>query len=106
MIAAGMDNKENFIISEGIKIWTIQTGQGFPVMLCNGGPGCCDYLEPVAQMLADTTTVIRFEQRGGRRSEPQPPYNTETCLAGLEKISTHYNLERRLIGGRWSDDDL
>jgi proline iminopeptidase len=105
MIADGLDNKENFITSEGIKNWTIQTGQGFPVMLCNGGPGCCDYLEPVAQMLAGTSTVMRFEQRGCGRSEPLPPYNIETCLADLENIRTHYNLDRWIIGGHsWGAD--
>jgi proline iminopeptidase len=44
---------EKFVVSNGISIWTIQTGEGFPVMLCNGGAGCCDYLEPVAKMLDD-----------------------------------------------------
>lgn len=95
----------NFVISNGVSIWTIQTGQGFPVMLCNGGPGCCDYLEPVAQMLDDKASVIRFEQRGCGRSEAVPPYDVETCLTDLENIRTFYNAEQWIIGGHsWGAD--
>jgi proline iminopeptidase len=59
-----MADSEKFVVSNGVRLWTVQTGHGFPVMLCNGGAGCCDYLEPVAQMLEDVGSVIRFEQRG------------------------------------------
>ena len=96
---------EKFVVSDGVRIWTIRTGQGFPVMLCNGGPGCCDYLEPVARMLDDVATVIRFEQRGCGRSEHVPPYNLETCLVDLENIRKDYNVERWIIGGHsWGAD--
>ncbi len=30
-------------------------------MLCNGGAGCCYYLEPVAEMLDEMAQVSRFE---------------------------------------------
>lgn len=74
-------------------------------MLCNGGAGCCDYLEPVAQMLDDITKVIRFEQRGCGRSDPTPPYDIETCLADLENIRNYYDVERWIIGGHsWGAD--
>lgn len=74
-------------------------------MLCNGGPGCCDYLEPVAEMLDDMAKVIRFEQRGCGRSDPAPPYDIETCLADLESIRTAYNVDRWIIGGHsWGAD--
>jgi pimeloyl-ACP methyl ester carboxylesterase len=84
-IRTGMRNGENFVVS-GVTIWTMQTGHGFPVMLCNGGPGCCDYLEPLAQMIDDEAIVIRFEQRGCGRSEATPPYDIATCLTDLENI--------------------
>lgn len=96
---------EHFVDSNGARIWTIQTGQGFPVMLCNGGPGCCDYLEPVAEMLEDSATVIRFEQRGCGRSDSAPPYDIKTCLADLENIRRYYNIDRWIIGGHsWGAD--
>ncbi len=74
-------------------------------MLCNGGAGCCDYLEPVAKMLDDMTTVIRFEQRGCGRSDPTGPYDIETCLVDLENIRNYYNVDRWIIGGHsWGAD--
>lgn len=77
---------EVFANSNEAKIWTITHGQGLPVILCNGGPGCCDYLGPVAEMIHDIVQVIRFEQRGCGQSDPIPPYNVETCVADLENI--------------------
>ena len=65
---------ESFVVSDGASIWTIRSGEGPPVMLCNGGAGCCDYLAPVAGMLDDMAQVIRFEQRGCGRSQHAPPY--------------------------------
>ncbi|HZN01187.1 MAG TPA: alpha/beta hydrolase [Pyrinomonadaceae bacterium] len=100
-----MRNGENSVVSDGARLWTMQTGHGFPVMLCNGGPGCCDYLEPVAQMLDDKASVIRFEQRGCGRSQAAPPYDIETCLTDLENIRNYYNVERWIIGGHsWGAD--
>ena len=99
------DKGENFVVSNGVRIWTTHTGHGFPVMLCNGGAGCCDYLEPVAEMLDDVASVIRFEQRGCGRSETVPPYNIETCLDDLENIRKHYDVEQWIIGGHsWGAD--
>ena len=96
---------ESFVNSNGVNIWTTRTGEGYPVMLCNGGAGCCDYLAPVAQMFDDMAQVIRFEQRGCGRSQPHPPYNIETCLIDLENIRKYYKLDRWIIGGHsWGAD--
>jgi proline iminopeptidase len=96
---------ESFIVSQGINIWTIRSGQGYPILLCNGGPGCCDYLEPVAGMLDDVAQVIRFEQPGCGRSQPAPTYNIETCLTDIENIRNYYQIERLIIGGHsWGAD--
>ncbi len=43
---------EHLVQLDKVKLWTISQGQGLPVMLCNGGPGYCDYLGPVAEMIA------------------------------------------------------
>ena len=56
---------ETFVDSNGVKIWTTVQGQGDPILLCNGGPGCCDYLNPVAEMIDDLGQVIRFELISG-----------------------------------------
>ena len=88
-----------------MQIWTVSTGAGFPVVLCNGGPGCCDYLEPVAKMLDDRAQIIRFEERGCGRSEAAPPYSIETSLEDLENIRRFYNVERWIVGGHsWGAD--
>lgn len=96
---------EAFVEGNWGKLWTISTGAGLPILLCNGGPGCCDYLAPVAYMLDQTTQVIRFEQRGCGRSDHIPPYDVESCLADLETIRRHYHCERWMIAGHsWGAD--
>jgi proline iminopeptidase len=97
---------EQFVRSEGARLWTISKGSGIPVVLCNGGPGCCDYLAPVAAMLDDIAQVIRLEARGCGRSDPLPPYTIETCLADLEALREHYSIERWIIGGHSAGADL
>ncbi len=96
---------ESFVVSGGVSIWTTRDGAGPPVMLCNGGAGCCDYLEPVAAMLDGVAQVIRFEQRGCGRSQHAPPYDIETCLTDLESVRAHYGIDRWVIGGHsWGAD--
>ena len=96
---------ERFILSDGVSIWTARDGEGLPVMLCNGGAGCCDYLGPVADMLDDVAQVIRFEQRGCGRSQHAPPYDIETSLTDLESVRAHYGIDRWIIGGHsWGAD--
>ena len=97
---------EQFVDSGGAKLWTISAGNGVPIVLCNGGPGCCDYLAPVAAMLDDITQVIRFEARGCGRSDPLPPYTIETCLADLEAVRQHYGIERWIVAGHSAGADL
>jgi pimeloyl-ACP methyl ester carboxylesterase len=74
-----------------LRIDHISSTEGYPVMLCNGGAGCCDYLAPVADMLDDVAQVIRFEQRGCGRSQTVPPYDIETCMIDLENVRRHFN---------------
>lgn len=90
---------EKYIDSRGTRIWTAAQGSGIPLLLCNGGPGCCDYLQPVAAMLEDLAYVIRFEQRGCGRSDLSGPYDVETCIADMEAIRESYGLNRWVVGG-------
>ena len=46
----------------------------------NGGPGCDDYLGPVAEMIDDLCQVIRFEPRGCGRSDWDGNYDIDTTL--------------------------
>ncbi len=89
----------------GVRLWTISQGSGLPVILCNGGPGCPDYLAPVAELIDDIAQVIRFEERGCGRSDPTPPYTLETTLADLESIRRHYGHDCWIVAGHsWGAD--
>jgi len=96
---------ETFVASNDIRLWTCAEGNGPGIILCNGGPGSCDYLAPVAAMLPDVGQVIRFEGRGCGRSAPAPAYSVETSLADLELIRHHYNIDQWIIiGHSWGAD--
>ncbi|HEV8429900.1 MAG TPA: alpha/beta hydrolase [Pyrinomonadaceae bacterium] len=97
---------ETFVDSNGVSIWTTRNRTaGIPVLLCNGGAGCCDYLEPVANLIDDIAHVIRFEQRGCGRSDSEQPYDIETCLFDMEIIRKHYGIDRWIVGGHsWGAD--
>ncbi|HEY93853.1 MAG TPA: alpha/beta hydrolase [Dehalococcoidia bacterium] len=93
------EEREEFITRGDVRIWTAIQGIGIPLILCNGGPGCADYLGPVAGMIDDLAQVIRFEQRGCGRSDHTLPYDLETCLYDLESIRKHYDIDKWIMGG-------
>ncbi len=97
-----------FVKNQGARLWTTSsspTKNKYPLLLCNGGPGCCDYLEPVAEMVSDLVQVVRFEQRGCGRSDALPPYTVESCITDLEAIRQSYGFEQWLVGGHsWGAD--
>ena len=90
---------ENFIQSGNARIWTCAQGMGMPLLLCNGGPGCCDYLGPVASMVDDVAFVIRWEQRGCGRSDPIGPFDVTTCINDIEAIREYYGIHSWIVGG-------
>ena len=55
---------EGLIAVNDTQLWLAETGAGHPVLLCPGGPGCCDYLGPVATLIDDMARVVRWEPRG------------------------------------------
>ena len=97
---------EKYVEVAGAKLWTLSQGAGIPGVLCNGGPGCSDYLGPVARMIDDLSMVIRFEQRGCGRSDETGPYDIETCVDDLESIRKHYQVSRWMVGGHSYGPDL
>lgn len=97
-----MPDIKAFVDVGGAALWTATRGEGDPVLLVHGGPGLCDYLEPVADMLGDITTVHRYEQRGCGRSPEIEPIDIETLVADIEALRAAWGHERwTLIGHSW-----
>lgn len=83
----------------GMHLWISDRGQGPPIMLCNGGPGCADYLAPVAAMIDDRQRVIRWEPRGCGRSQADGQYDLHTTLVDLDAIREDLGIDRWIVGG-------
>lgn len=84
---------------DGTRLWTVTSGEGPPLVLCHGGPGMRDYLEPVAGLVDDLVTVHRWDQRGGGRSTGSGPYIVDRFVADLEVLRVHFGHDRWLVGG-------
>ena len=68
---------------DGCRLWTAETGHGTPLIMCHGGPGLWDYLAPLAALLDDTFTVVRFDQRGcGRSTGHDGPFTIKQAVDG------------------------
>ncbi|WUV70969.1 alpha/beta hydrolase [Streptomyces sp. NBC_01478] len=92
---------------DGVRLWASRSGRGTPgttpLVLCHGGPGLWDMFEDVAGMLDSRAPVVRWDQRGGGRSEPcAGPWTTERFVADLDAVRRHFALERIvLLGHSW-----
>ncbi len=95
----------DFATNKDVSLWTVRTSAGAPLVLCSGGPGCCDYLAPVASLVEACAEVIRFDARGCGRSTHAATYNVETCVEDLEIVRRHYGIERWIVAGHsWGAD--
>ena len=74
--------------------------------MCNGGPGCDDYLGDVASMIENTCQVVRFEPRGCGRSDYDGNYDLETSISDIEFIRKHYGFEKVLLIGHSYGPDV
>ena len=89
-------------MANGVSLWTETQGIGPPVVLCHGGPGIYDYLEPVAAMIDDLATVHRYDQRGCGRSQDSLPYDIATFVADLDALRAHWGYGSwTVIGHSW-----
>ncbi|MFI7404896.1 alpha/beta fold hydrolase [Streptomyces sp. NPDC049541] len=89
---------------DGVRLWAARSGSGDPLVLCHGGPGLWDYFEDLAELLADLTPVVRWDQRGCGRSEREVtgPWTLDRFVADLDAVRRHFGLERmRLLGHSW-----
>lgn len=86
----------------GARLWLTSSGTGPPVLMASGGPGCCDYMQPIAEMIDDMAQVWRFEQRGCGRSDPCETYDLATTVADLEVLRQHLGIEQwTMVGHSW-----
>ncbi|MYA18370.1 MAG: alpha/beta hydrolase [Gammaproteobacteria bacterium] len=97
---------EHYVTSNGARLWTCSSGHGTPFLMFNGGPGCDDYLGPVAGMIEDICQVIRFEPRGCGRSDWDGNYAVETMIEDAESVRRAYGVERCIVGGHSFGPDL
>ena len=88
------------------ELWVAEQGTGTPMVLCNGGFGCCDYLGPVAAMVDDLARVVRWESRGCGRSSPGGPYDLVTMLTDLEALRVALRHDEWVVGGHSAGADL
>lgn len=91
---------EKYIPTDGIQLWTdVRGSSDKTLLLCAGGPGCCDYLLPVSQMVEDGCRVIRFEQRGCGRSGRDGSYDLHIAIRDIEVIREYYGVRSWMVGG-------
>jgi proline iminopeptidase len=97
------DVEERVPVDDGVVLWTATGGAGsVPVVLCHGGAGLWDYLQPVAESLSSVAHVHRWEQRGCGRSGRVGPYSITRYLADLEFLRRHFGHERWMaVGHSW-----
>ena len=97
---------ERYVRSGSARLWTCVSGEGVPLLLFNGGPGCDDYLGAVAAMVDDRCRVIRFEPRGCGRSDWDGNYAVETLIGDAEAVRKAYRAERCIVAGHSFGPDL
>ena len=97
---------ESFITIGTSKLWVSMTGTGLPCILCNGGPGCDDYLAPIAEMLDDMCQTVRFEPRGCGRSDWDGKYDIDTTVDDIDAIRAHFGFSHIIIGGHSAGPDV
>lgn len=87
-------------LRDGSRLWTTIEGSGPPVACLHGGPGLWDYLAPLAALLDDTFTVVRYDQRGcGRSSADCGPFTIEQAVDDLDQVRAALGFERWALAG-------
>lgn len=90
---------ETLVNVNGVTLWTATQGEGFPFVLCHGGPGGYDDMEPLSVALAHTATLHRYDQRGCGRSSQTPPYTLETYLQDLDGLRQYWGHSSWIVAG-------
>jgi len=86
-------------LRDGATIRTATSGVGSPAVWCHGGPGLWDYLAPVASLVDDSLTSIRFDQRGCGRSTGSGPFTIAQAVDDLDQVRDAFDLTRWAVFG-------
>jgi proline iminopeptidase len=97
---------ERYVTSGRAQLWSTVSGTGPPLLMFNGGPGCDDYLAPVAALIDDVARVIRFEPRGCGRSDWDGQYDLDTLLQDAEALRQAYGVSRWIVAGHSAGVDM
>lgn len=98
-------NPKVIALHDGATLSVTITGEGPPVILCHGGPGLWDYLAPLAALLEDSFTVIRFDQRGCGHSTGTGPFTIAQAVDDLDQLRAAVGVDRwAAIGHSWGAD--
>jgi len=97
---AGMSEPAVVRLRDGAGLWTTVSGTGPPVVCLHGGPGLWDYLAPLAVLLDDTFTMVRFDQRGcGRSTGHDGPFTIEQAVDDLDQVRAALGFSRWAVAG-------
>jgi len=97
---------DTYLTINSARLWITTNGKGPVCILCNGGPGCDDYLGPVSGMIEDLCTTVRFEPRGCGRSDYDGKYDLDTTLEDIDRIRQELETDEILIGGHSHGSNL
>jgi proline iminopeptidase len=87
---------------DGCRLWTEVAGDGPPLMFCHGGPGLWDTFGDVVDLLGAAIRTIRWDQRGGGRSQRRGPYSVARSIADLDAVREQLAGPRTaLLGHSW-----
>ncbi len=102
-----IEKYQNFIQTSHGKVWyeSIGNGEGIPLIVIHGGPGCPhDYLEPLEDLGA-SRKVIFYDQIGcglSDRLDDPNLMNVKTFVNELEEIIGYLKISRfNLLGQSW-----
>jgi proline iminopeptidase len=85
--------------SDGARLHVEQAGDGVPMVLAHGGPGLWDYLDELSGMLEPRFRVVRYDQRGGGRSDRRGPYTLERFVADFDEVRQSTGIDRIVAAG-------
>ncbi|MEO6470105.1 MAG: alpha/beta fold hydrolase, partial [Acidimicrobiia bacterium] len=72
------------------------------VLLLHGGPGCPDYLAPVAACLSVRFRAVTFDQRGVGASPANGTFDIADYVADIEAVRCHLGVETmHVLGHSW-----